>query len=278
MTAETETHADSPEKDIRMTIWEHLAELRSRLIKSAAAVLISAVVAYSFHEEILAWLLKPWNDSWLKRFGPDKPSKLIALGVGDVFIGYFQLSLMTGIVAAVPVIFYQLWAFISPGLYKKEKRLIIPFVLFSTILFVGGVLFGYFVAYPFTFDFFLSQNGVIGAITGANGPIGGTEVITEPTLELYLDFQTRALLAFGIVFELPLFLSFLILGKIVTPKQLVKFSRWAIIIAFVAGAIVTPGTDIWSQICVSGALIGLYFASLPIAYVLGPKGKKADSS
>lgn len=276
MTAESDTPAATPEKDVRMTIWEHLAELRSRLIKSALAVLVTSVVAYSFHEEILSWLLKPWNDSWLKRFGPDKPSRLIALGVGDVFIGYFHLALMAGIVAAVPVIFYQLWAFISPGLYKKEKRLIIPFVLFSTILFVGGVFFGYYVAYPFTFDFFLSQNGTIGAVTSAAGAVGGTEVITEPTLELYLDFQTRALLAFGIVFELPLFLSFLILGKIVTPKQLFKFSRWAILISFVVGAIVTPGTDIWSQICVSGALIGLYFASLPIAYVLGPK-KKAEA-
>jgi sec-independent protein translocase protein TatC len=261
-----ESASVGPEKDTRMTIWEHLSELRSRLIKSAAAVLVGAIVAWTFHEEILGLLIKPFEASWVKHFGTEKPLELQGLGVGDIFIGYFQLSIMTGVVAAVPIIFYQLWAFISPGLYKKEKRLIIPFVFFSTILFLGGVAFGYFVAYPFTFDFFLSLNTKIGA----------TEVVNKPTLEAYLDFQTRALLAFGLVFELPLFLSFLIMGKIVTPKQLLKFSRWAVVVAFVIGAIVTPGTDIWSQICVSGALIALYFASLPLAYVLGPKKKAED--
>ena len=101
----------------------------------------------------------------------------------------------------------------------------------------------------------------------------GTVLTQRPTLEFFLDFATRMLLAFGFVFELPLFISFLVIGGIVTPRQLLKFSRWAVVLAFVAGAIVTPGPEVTSQMAVSGALIGLYFLSLGIAYVLKPRAR-----
>jgi sec-independent protein translocase protein TatC len=105
----------------------------------------------------------------------------------------------------------------------------------------------------------------------------GTALTQRPTLEYYLDFSTRMLLAFGFVFELPLFISFLVLGGIVTPKQLVKFSRWAVLLAFALGAVVTPGPEVSSQIAVSGALIGLYFLSIGIAYVLRPRSREEQA-
>ena len=162
------------------------------------------------------------------------------------------------------MIFYQLWSFISPGLYRKEKRLIAPFVIFSTTLFMSGVAFAYYVAFPFTFNYFLSLLGDVRP---------GVELTQIVTLEFFLDFSTRFLLAFGAVFELPIFIAFLVLANIVTPKQLVKFGRWATVLAFVLGAVVTPGPEVTSQIAVSGALIGLYFLSIPIAYLLKPRAK-----
>ena len=256
-----------PEKDARMTIWEHIAELRSRLIRSALALMVSACVAWAFRVQILAWLVLPYEKAWYARGFTTRP-ELQTLSPADVFVGYLQLSLVAGAVAAAPVMFYQLWSFISPGLYKKEKRLIVPFVFFSTSLFLSGVAFAYYVAFPFTFSYFFSLLG--------NVSESGTVLTQRPTLEFYLDFATRMLLSFGFVFELPLFISFLVIGGIVTPKQLLKFSRWAIVLSFALGAVVTPGPEVSSQIAVSGALIGLYFLSILIAYVLRPTKRDAD--
>jgi sec-independent protein translocase protein TatC len=140
----------------------------------------------------------------------------------------------------------------------------VPFVFFSTLLFSSGVAFAYYVAFPFTFNYFLSLLGPLS---------DGAQLTQKVTLEFFLDFTTRFLLAFGFVFELPLFIAFLVIAGLVTPKQLVKFSRWAIILAFALGAVVTPGPEVTSQIAVSGALIGLYFLSIVIAFILKPRSK-----
>ena len=263
--APTPTSESGPERDVRMTIWEHLEELRRRLVKSALAILVTTITAWCFHEKILAWLQAPYYKQWEPRF--HRPLLLQTLAPADAFLGYLELSLMTGVVGAVPVIFYQLWSFISPGLYKKEKRLIVPFVFFSSILFFGGVMFAYYVAFPFTFNYFLSLHGQIAP---------NVELVQQVTLEFFIDFATRFLLAFGVVFELPIFIAFLVLGKIVTPKQLVRFGRWATVLAFILGAVVTPGPEVTSQIAVSLALIGLYFMSIPIAYMLKPRTPKTE--
>jgi sec-independent protein translocase protein TatC len=253
---------EAPERDVRMTIWEHLEELRRRVIKAALGVITGTVVAWCFRTQILAWLVIPYQRTWGTKF--NKPLVLQTLAPADAFLGYLELSLTAGVIASTPVIFYQLWAFISPGLYRKEKRLIVPFVFFSTMLFTGGVAFAYYVAFPFTFNYFLSLLGEVRQ---------GVELTQIVTLEFFLDFATRFLLAFGAVFELPLFIAFLVLANIVTPKQLLRFGRWATVLAFIVGAIVTPGPEVTSQIAVSGALIGLYFLSVPIAYLLKPRPK-----
>jgi len=258
------TPSDTPERDVRMTIWEHLEELRKRVIKAAIGVLAGTVVAWVFRVQLLAWLIIPYQKTWLTRF--NKPLQLQTLAPADAFLGYLELSLMAGVIGSVPVIFYQLWSFISPGLYKKEKRLIVPFVFFSSLLFLSGVAFAYYVAFPFTFNYFLSLLGEVRP---------GVELTQIVTLEFFLDFVSRFLLAFGAVFELPLFIAFLVLANIVTPKQLLKFGRWATVLAFALGAVVTPGPEVTSQIAVSAALIGLYFLSIPIAYLLKPKAKPA---
>ncbi len=254
----------TPESDLRMTIWEHLDELRKRVVKAAIALFVTTILCWTMRQQLFAWLAHPYEKAWITRGFPGAP-EFQTLGPAVVFVGYFQLSLVGGVVLAIPVIFYQLWAFISPGLYTREKRLIFPFVLFSTLLFLSGVAFAYYVAFPFTLNYFFSLLGQIDQ--------QGTVLTQRPTLEFYLDFSTQMLLAFGAVFELPLFISFLVLAGIVTPKQLLKFSRWAVLGAFALGAVVTPGPEISSQIAVSGALIGLYFLSIGIAFVLRPTSK-----
>ena len=248
-----------------MSIWEHLDELRSRLIKAALSVLVTTVGAWTFHTRLFDVLTIPYKHQWDARF--HEPLKIQTLAPADAFFGYFELSLTAGIICAVPVIFYQLWAFISPGLYQKEKRLIVPFVLFSSTLFLSGVAFAYYVAFPFTFSYFLSLLGEVGQ---------GVTLTQIVTMQSFIDFTTRFLLAFGAVFELPILVAFLVLANIVTPKQLLKFGRWATVLAFAVGAVVTPGPDVTSQLAVSSALVGLYFMSIPIAYLLKPREKKPD--
>ncbi len=253
-----------PEGDARMTIWEHLDELRSRLVKAALGVFVTTIVAWFFRTQLLSWLVIPYERTWQAHFHKDLV--LQTLAPPDAFLGYLELSLVAGVVTSAPLIFYQFWAFISPGLYNKEKKLIVPFVLFSSMLFLSGVAFAYFVAFPFTFNYFLSLLGEVRK---------GVELTQIVTLEFFLDFSTKFLLAFGAVFEMPLLIAFLVLANIVTPRQLWKFGRWATILAFILGAIVTPGPEVTSQIAVSGALIGLYFMSIPIAYLLKPREKAA---
>jgi sec-independent protein translocase protein TatC len=271
MTAPAPAHdspggAAPPATEAKMTIWEHLEELRRRIVKAAIGVLGVTIVAWNFRERLLAELVKPYQRTWLAHF--HKPLVLQTLAPADAFLGYFELSLTAAVVASAPIIFYQLWAFISPGLYRKEKRLIVPFVLFSTVLFLSGVAFAYYVAFPFTFNYFMSLLGPISE---------GVELTQIVTLEFFLDFATRFLLGFGAVFELPLFIAFLVLAKIVTPKQLLKFGRWATVLAFIVGAIVTPGPEVTSQLSVSLALVALYFLSIPIAYLLSPRAPAPDA-
>jgi sec-independent protein translocase protein TatC len=265
VTAETSPHSPelgTPEPEAKMSIWEHLEELRKRIVLSAIGMLVTTVLGWTFRVQILAWLLRPYEAAWNARHFLGAP-ELQTLSPAGAFMGYLELSLVAGFVGAAPIIFYQLWAFVSPGLYSKEKRLIVPFVFFSTMLFMSGVLFAYYVAFPFSFGYFFSLCGRVSE--------QGTVLTQKPTLEFFLDFSTRMLLAFGGVFELPLFISFLAIAGIVTPMQLLKFGRWAVLCAFVLGAIVTPGPEVSSQLAVSGALVALYFLSIGVAFIVGKK-------
>lgn len=272
---ETELTHEEPEADIQMTIWEHIAELRTRLMRAAMALVAGACVCWGFRERLFGWVTTPYATAWRERF-PElvkagQSPELQTLAPADAFVNYMQLSLVGGVILAAPVIFYQLWAFISPGLYAREKRYIIPFVLFSSTLFLSGIAFAFYVALPFSFPFFFSLLGQVGGE-------GGIVLTSKPTMEYYLDFAEHMLLAFGFVFELPLFIGFLALAGIVTPQQLVKFSRYAIVGAFIIGAFVTPGPEISSQIAVSSALVALYFISVGLAFLIAKKKDDATTA
>ena len=248
-------------KTAAMSFWEHLDELRSRLAKAAIAYVVGTSVVWAYKDPILAWLWKPFADSWRAEHLPGNPTLNFA-APGDAFLAYFKLSMIGGILVAAPIIFYQLWAFIAPGLYAKEKKIVLPFVFFSTVLFVGGGLFGWRVAFPVAFGYFL----------GLTNPAQTAGVSIHPVVMMndFLNFTSSMLFAFGLVFELPVFILFMSIAGIVNYLQLIRFGRWFILVAFTVGAVITP-PDMTSQVLLSVPLCLLYFVSIGLAYVFGKR-------
>lgn len=251
----------TPEGDVQMTFFEHLGELRSRLVRALFGIVPGVGLAWAFRTELLDILSQPLVKAW-KTLGLGEPTLHYA-NLPDPFLAYMKLSLIVGLLASSPWIFWQLWSFISPGLYAKEKKYTLPFVFASTVCFAGGALFGYLVVFPVGFSALMDIAG--GMPTGA--------VQIQPTIMLgeYLDFTASMLLAFGIVFELPVILAFLALARIVNYKQLLRFSRWWTVVAAILSAVLTPSTDLTSQILMLIPLLVLYYVGVLFAYILGAR-------
>ncbi len=247
--------------DPPMTIWEHLGELRRRLVYALIAVVIGAGVAWEFREFFLGLMTAPFISAWKQQGLPGTPM-LHFQTPAAAFLAYFKLSLLAGVAVAAPVVFYQLWAFVAPGLYSREKKFVIPFVLSSTLLFVGGGYFGWRWVFPKAFEYLL----------GLSGAIQQGELSVNPTVMMgdYIDFVTRMLLGFGLIFEIPLFIFFLSVAGIVNYLQLIRFGRWFIVASFLFAAILTP-PDITSQVMMAIPMMALYFLSIGLAYVFGKK-------
>jgi len=215
----------------------HLEELRKRLVACAIAVGVGFVASYAFSERLFQLLILP-----LKAVMP-AGERLIFTNLPEMFFTYLKVAFLSGILLMAPFIFYQLWMFVAPGLYRHEKKFVIPFVITSTILFVGGSLFGYFVVFPFGFKFFIGfSNEYVKAL---------------PSVKEYFSFAVKLLFAFGIVFELPVVIFFLTKMGIVTPQALRRKRKYAILLTFVVGAILTP-PDVITQCMMAVPLILLY--------------------
>lgn len=228
----------------------HLEELRQRLIYCAIAVGAGFIISYAFSEELFKILITP-----LKENLPGN-DRLIFTNLPEMFLTYLKTAFITGILLAAPFLFYQIWMFVAPGLYQREKRYIIPFVFSSTLLFVGGALFGYFVVFPFGFNFFLGYaNDYIQAL---------------PSVKQYFSFASKLLLAFGVVFELPVIIFFLSRMGLVTVDFLKKNRKYAILLTFALAAILTP-PDVITQCMMAGPLIILYEIGILIARIAGRK-------
>ena len=245
----------------QMTFWEHLDELRRRLIWSVASFTGGCLVAWEWRERILEVLAKPFRDSWIAQNLPGPPTLHFA-APGAAFVSYVKLSMVGGVVLAAPFIFYQIWGFIAPGLYAREKRFVIPFVLFSTGLFVGGGFFGWRTAFPIAFNYFLSMSGAVGE--------QGVTITPTVMMNEYLDFVTQMLLGFGLIFEIPVFVLFLSVAGVVNYLHLITFGRWFILASFVVAAILTP-PDVTSQLLMAVPMCILYFGSIGLAYLFGKK-------
>lgn len=228
----------------------HLEELRSRLIKSTIAVVIGFVASYFFKEQIFEILVAPLTQVM------QSGDTLIYTNLPEAFFTFLKTALLCGLMVASPVILYQFWMFVAPGLYSREKRLLLPIVFLSSLFFIGGALFGYFVVFPFGFEFFLSF---------------ATETIRPmPSMKEYLKFSSKLLLAFGLVFELPLVITFLARLGIVNVAFLKKYRKYAILLFFAGAAILTP-PDVITQLFMAFPLILLYEVSIVGARIFGRK-------
>lgn len=250
----------STDEELQMTFWEHLEELRGRILKALVAFALGAGIAWYFREQVLIWLTTPFVNAWAESIKDQKPA-LHFPAPAALFLAYLRLSLMSGFIFALPVIFYQLWAFVAPGLYARERRFAMPFVLCSTTLFLAGGYFGWKVAFPVAFKYLLDFSGAVSNDTIA--------LQIQPTVMIgdYLEFISRMLLAFGAVFELPVLVFFLALAGIVDHTHLIKFARYFVVLAFVISAIITP-PDIMSQFLLAIPLCLLYVFSIGIAWLL----------
>ena len=251
---EEEDEDDDKEEHGRMSLFDHLRELKKRLIRAFAAVFVGFLICYAFAEELFNFLVQP-----LLAVLP-KGSKLIYTGLPEAFFTYMKVAFVAGCFLASPVIFYQIWAFIAPGLYDEEKRHVLPIAICSAIFFILGGAFAYFIAFPFAFEFFMSYS------TGT--------IEAQPRLSEYLSFSLQLLFAFGLIFELPLFTFFLAKMGIVTATAMRKFRRYAILVNFIVAAILTP-PDVVSQMLMAVPLLILYEVSILVAQVFGKKPKEA---
>ena len=236
---------------------EHLEELRKRLIVCFIAVGVGFVLSYGFKEKLFQILTRP-----LIRV-MQSGDKLIFTGLPEAFFTYLKVAFLSGIILAAPVIFYEFWMFVAPGLYDKEKRLMVPVVVLSTVFFVGGAFFGYFIVFPFGFKFFLG--------------FASETIRPLPSMREYLGFASKLLLAFGIVFELPLIITFLAKLGMVSVSFLKKNRKYAILLFFVGAAILTP-PDVVTQIMMALPLILLYEISIIGARIFGKKNFEEEDN
>jgi sec-independent protein translocase protein TatC len=231
--------------------------LRQRLIFSFIAIGVGFFVCYAFADSVFNILAAP-----LMKVMPPGGS-LIFTSVAEAFFTYMKVGFIAGIILASPFILYQVWAFIAPGLYQKEKKYVVPFVLGGTFFFVLGILFGYFVAIPVGFRFFL------GYATDFIKPL--------PSMKEYLSFSIKFLLAFGVVFEFPMVLILLARIGVVDARTLAKQRKYAILLIFIFAAVMTP-PDLISQVLMALPLMGLYELSIVLARIFGKKKAEIPAS
>jgi sec-independent protein translocase protein TatC len=254
-----------------MTFTEHLQELRKRLKYCMYSIVVGALLCYAVRKELFVILVQPLIEAWTEA-GLGTP-KLHFLNPIEPFFTYLKIALISGVFLSAPVIFYQIWQFVAPGLYKKEKRYVIPFTVASAVFFLGGAAFGYFMVFPYAFQFFFAvaeQNmGTMQSMPGFGFKLEATLMMGE-----ILGLIWRLLLAFGIIFELPLVIFFLSLAGIVDYRQLWRFNRYFIILSFVIGAALTP-PDVITQLFMAGPLLVLYNLSILLSYFFTRKRVQA---
>lgn len=227
-----------------MSLIEHLEELRRRIVLSLVGVTAGFAVCWAFHRQIFGFLERP-----IQPFLPEG-GKLAVLGVQDGLIVYFKVAGFAGLFLASPWVLYQLWCFVAPGLYHQERRGALAFVLVGSLFFVGGGLFGYFVAFPFAVKFLLELGGQF------------QQVIT---VDRFLRFEMTVILGLGVMFEMPLLVFLLAQMGVVTPRFLLHHFRWAVLIIFIIAAVVTPTPDVFNLCVFAVPTVGLYLLGVAAA-------------
>lgn len=251
------------DKDHRQSLAGHLVELRKRLLWSLVALLVATGVSFLFVEDIYGFLVRPLAQA----MGPGDSQRLIYTGLTEAFFTYLKVAFFAGVFLSFPVMAMQIWKFIAPGLYKTEKRAFLPFLIATPVLFLTGAALVYYWLMPVAWQFFLSFQ--------SDGGATALPIQLEARVGEYLDLVMLLIFAFGLCFQLPVLLVLLGRAGIVTPEQLAKGRRYAIVVAFVVAAFLTP-PDVLSQFALAIPIILLYEISiLVIRYLQRPSARAA---
>jgi sec-independent protein translocase protein TatC len=236
----------------------HLVELRKRLAISAGSLIVMFFVMFYFHEPLLNWMVEPLNKALIEvgKVSVNAANGMVTTSqVGGAFFVALKVSFFAAILGALPIILSQIWLFIAPGLYAHEKKMIIPFIVGGTLMFLLGVLFAYYIVTPFGFDFLIT--------------FGSFKFTPLINIEDYVGFFTKIMFGFGLAFELPVFAYFLALLGLVDDRQMMAFFKYAIVIIFIVAALLTP-PDVLTQLLMAGPLIILYGISILIVKMVNP--------
>ena len=227
----------------------HIADLRKRLVISGLSLIVMFFVCFFFYEPILTWMMVPVEAV----LPPD--SKMVAVEIQETFFTALKVAFFSGFIVSLPIIFWQLWLFLAPGLYEHEKKLVVPFVFFATLMFLIGSSFAYYVVVPYGFEFLVN--------------FGSAVVTILPSIGKYVGFFTKLLFGFGVAFELPVITFFLAKIGLVDDKMLKDFFKYAVVLIFILASLLTP-PDVLTQFLMAGPLIILYGVSIYIAKVFNP--------
>ncbi|MCU0292494.1 MAG: twin-arginine translocase subunit TatC [Thermoanaerobaculaceae bacterium] len=240
----------------RMSLVEHLDELRKRLAVSFVALFVGFLACWYFAKPIFAWLSQP-----LTQFLPEG-EKLAFTGLVDPFMLYIKVAALAGVFLASPVLLYQVWLFIAPALYRHERRVAIPFIVATTVFFVAGGYFGWAVAFPMVCRFLLTV---------------GSDFKQVITVNEYFAMSSKVILGLGVVFELPVLIGFLARLGVVGHRFLLRHFRWAVLAIFVIAAIITPTPDIPTQCVFALPMVGLYLLGVLVAWLFGKRVEEPAS-
>ncbi len=238
----------------KMTFLEHLDELRKRLVVSIAAVGVGCVIAFTFVDRIYKFIMDP-----LYRLLP-KGSTFVFTEPTEAFVLYVKMALLAGVVMAMPVILWQAWLFVAPGLYAREKKLALPFVILATAGFIGGAAFTHYLLFPWMWIFFAS--------------FATDKLSFLPRIEPVFALYVKMILGMGLVFQMPAIVYSLARIGLVTARFLVKSFKYAILVIFIVAAVITPSGDMLTQTLFALPMIGLYLVSILIAWIFGKPRRK----
>ena len=256
--ADSSNDADSELEGGKMPLLDHLVELRTRLIYAVAAFVACFFIGYYLAEPIFRFLVEPLHQMWAGQEG----RRLIYTALHEAFFTYIKVGFFFAACVSFPLVSMQIWLFIAPGLYKHERRALLPFLVATPVLFLLGAAMVYYIVIPLAWEFFASFE--------TSGVDGNLAMTLEPKVDQYLSLVMRLIFAFGVAFELPVLLILLAKVGIVSAQGLRDKRKYAIVVAFVAAAILTP-PDVISQVLLAVPIILLYEISIVAAHFIEKK-------
>jgi sec-independent protein translocase protein TatC len=241
----------------RMSFLEHLEELRKRLIVCLATLAVGFLAAFLFIDRIYAFVMRPLAAAL------PRGAHMQYTEPTEAFVLYLKMALLAGIVLSAPVIIWQLWLFIAPGLYSKEKRFAVPFIVMGSVFFVLGAMFSHYMLFPWTWRFLAS--------------FSTDWVVFQPKIEPTFSLYSKMLLGMGLVFQMPTIVFFLAKMGLVTAGFLLRNFKYAFLLIFIAAAVITPTGDMLTQTLFATPMVALYLLSIIIAWIFGKKRVKAEA-